>query len=229
MKISLHRALARIKTTEKRLKELNLELESCRKKDKMLVDIYSNINGICTESGKNEEKTTKLIQGTYDKFNSLYDELVKLKRAVTISNSGVSPDAADGLNTVKVCGKDYTVAELIVLRNVILLKESWLRSVKFHYVNVVEEFNSRVEKNEARLQDQIKTCLGSDSKKWDENLVKGITERFKEDNGIHLVDPLNLSEKIEKLESEINEFKTEADAAFSEANALRTIDVDIVA
>ena len=229
MKISLHRALARIKTTEKRIKELNLELESCRKKDKMLVDIYSNVNGICTDSGKNEEKTIKFIQGTYDKFNSLYDELVKLKRAVTISNSGVSPDTVDGLNTVKVCGKDYTVAELIVLRNVILLKESWLKSMKFHYVNTVEEFNAKVERNEAKLQDQIKTCLGNDSKKWDENLVKGITERFKEDNGIHLVDPLNLSEKIEKLENEINEFKTEADAAFSEANALRTIDVDIVA
>ena len=112
-----------------------------------------------------------------------------------------------------------------------LLLSSIALNLKQYYSkkNTVEEFNAKVERNEAKLQDQIKTCLGNDSKKWDENLVKGITERFKEDNGIHLVDPLNLSEKIEKLENEINEFKTEADAAFSEANALRTIDVDIVA
>ncbi len=227
MKITVHRALARIKTTEKRINAVLEELNRSRNNDKILIDIYSNKNKICMSTAKPEEDTGKAIQGTWDKFNSLFDEMVKLKRAITLSNAGIDADEYDMLNTVKVCGQKYTVAELIVLKNIIDYKKEWLIAVKKQYSEAISRFNNLQEDVNVALNRMLESNLGSDAKKLDKAVVDTIAKPYLEMNAYTLVDPLNLSEKIEKMEQEIDAWETEADAAFSEANALRTIDVDV--
>jgi hypothetical protein len=50
---------------------------------------------------------------------------------------------------------------------------------------------------------------------------------FHEDSDMHLVDPLNLKEVIEKLEADIKAFRVDCDATMSEQNALTTVTVDL--
>ena len=221
MKITLHRALARVKTTKARLDNI------VSGKDLILVDIYSNKNKVCMASAKNEEDTKKIIQGNWDKFNSLYRELVNLKRAITLSNAGLSKDQYNPLEKLTVCGEKYTAAEIISLADVLLYKKRWLLTIKKHYVSVVDKFSKKQEQINAELDSHIRMMLGADTKKSDTS-VKGFSDMYLEQNGHSLVDPLDLMKKIDTLEKEIDAFDVEADAALSEANALRTIDIDLV-
>ena len=224
MKITLHRALARVKTTTERLNSLIAEIQYGKA---LLADTYSNKSKTCSRSSKGKEDTEKEIQATWDKFNSLYNELVQLKKAITLSNAGVTPDT--DLQRVLVCGKWYTVAEIIALQKVFDLKKSWLKTIKeanAHFRQVFEEKMSRVN---SKLDDHIETMLGSDAKKNDTSMVENFTKTYLEQNGFVLVDPLNLSKKIEELEKEIYDYTVESDSALSEANALRTIELDEVA
>ena len=224
MKITLHRALSRVKTTEARLNNMISALSRVSNKEgNILVDIYSNKNKTCLTTVKPEEDTKKAIQGTWDKFNSLYDELVNLKKAITLSNSGVA--ARTDLNTVKVCGKDYTIAELIVLQKVIQYKKNWLTSLKSHYAYVTNIFNNKQEDVNYALNELLKSRLSADGKNVDKSIMDSLAKPYLEMNGYVLVDPLNVAEKIAELEKEVDAFTVESDAAFSEANALRTIEV----
>ena len=227
MKITVHRALARIKTTEKRLLDISDEVVKDACQDKILIDIYSNKNKVCRSTAKSEEETKKAIQSTWDKFNSLFDELVKLKRAITLSNAGVDTDKYDTLNTIKVCGENYIIAELIVLKTVIGFKKNFLVTMRAHYSHTITRFNNMQEDVNNALNRMLESNLGGDTKKLDKSVVDTISKQYLEMNAYTLVDPLNLSKKIEKMEQEIDTWETEADAAFSEANALRTIDFDV--
>ena len=224
MKITLHRALARVKTTTERLNSLIAEIQYGKA---LLADTYSNKSKTCSRSSKGKEDTEKEIQATWDKFNSLYNELVQLKKAITLSNAGVTPDT--DLQRVLVCGKWYTVAEIIALQKVFDLKKSWLKTIKDANANCRQVFEEKMSRVNSKLDDHIETALGSDTKKHDPLMVENLTKIYLEQNEIVFVDPLNLSKKIEELEKEIYDYTVESDAALSEANALRTIELDEVA
>ena len=50
---------------------------------------------------------------------------------------------------------------------------------------------------------------------------------FHADGDFSLIDLLNLRDKIEKLETEIEQFRTDCDAVISEQNALTTVEIDL--
>ena len=55
--------------------------------------------------------------------------------------------------------------------------------------------------------------------------MKAIVEPFVKRNEFHLVDPLNIENKIRELEKEVDDFELEVDAALSEINAITTIEI----
>ena len=223
MKITVHRALARIKTTEARLRDI---LNSSS--GYSLIDIYSMKKGTCTFSAKSEEDTKKIIQGNWDKFNSLYNELVSLKRAVTISNSGLSPEDYEKFTDKIEVGKNkYTVAEIIVLNSVLKYKEAWFGFLKRNYSDVLKQYERYTGEVNRKLDEHISMMLGSDAKKTNDAAISDFSEMYLKKNGYTLVDPLNLVQKINDLEVQLDNLKTEADAALSDANALRIIEADV--
>lgn len=226
MKITIHRALVRIKTTQERIKDLLDDLD-LRRNEARLIDIYSNSNKKCKYSGLGVENTEKGLVASFDKFNSLCDELTALKRAVTVANSGIKKEAMneDNMNLVTVCGEKYTVAEIIALRSsVIVYKQSMLSLMKEQLrkaINTAEQMNEKVEKE---LNNHISSMLGNDSKKNNDNL-EAFMNMYMEKNSVKLVDPLHLQAQIDKLEKYLDGFENEADASLSESNALTMIEV----
>ena len=57
--------------------------------------------------------------------------------------------------------------------------------------------------------------------------LESFMNTYKKNNAMKLVDPLGLKDKIEKMRTDLDEDIVWADAALSEANALRTIDIDM--
>ena len=60
----------------------------------------------------------------------------------------------------------------------------------------------------------------------DSDAMKALRKTYIENNTYDLIDPLNVTDLIEKLTEEINEFNTEIDAALSVSNALTVIEFE---
>lgn len=225
MEITLHRALAQIKTTNDRL-------------TKLLNTGYGGRNNafyISTRKGR-EDKTSiarslkdteALIIANYDQFNSLYNNLVALKRAVTMANAGITDNTIE-LKKHKVCNEEYTIAEIIAMRDIIKYKKEFLNILSNAMSNAVSE----VERNNARVTERLDTHLtamgGGEKKSLTADEVEMHTKAFLGANEYSLVDPLGLDKKIAELTEYVARFNEESDSALSVANALTTIEVDIV-
>lgn len=218
-KITVHRALAQIKTTEARI-------------EKELLSAYFLCVGV--------EKSGKTINGVeikafqkdalaaWDRLTGLIRNYDKLRRAIIRSNSGaVNP------KTVKVCGEDYTVAELICKQRP---AEGWLKfqkallgrlsSEKNVNLKALEKYNEKV--NE-RMDNFLASFAGGDKNKLSAAEIQEQSRMYRENNEAVLIDPLDITKKIEELSTMIDEFVTEADSALAEQNALTTIEVDLTA
>ena len=120
-----------------------------------------------------------------------------------------------------------TVAEAIERKTSIQYDELLLDKMKNQYVaatSIVERENNRVD---AQLDELIATLVGKDSqKKLSEDDQRNVEIPYRKANEYELVDPLNLNDKIKKLEAEIDDFKSNVDTALSISNATTFVEVD---
>lgn len=214
MKITLHRAIAEIKSTNDRLNKIV---------DRgTFVAIKNKATGLSV-GGTKVESMEKEIIGNIDKFNALYDNLTKLKFALIGANSGVKNH--DDLMTEEVCGNQYTVLEILALKQIVNHKMNLLQKLRHAYSNAKIDIDKRMGVEDAKLQRTI-SQLGNDADNK-EITIDMITKTYWQSNGFELIDPIHIEELIERLEKETCAYEVEIDAALSQANALRTIEVDI--
>lgn len=214
MKITLHRAIAEIKSTKDRLNKLVDNGTFVAVKNKA-TDL--SVGGAKVEASERE------IVGCLDKFNALYDNLMKLKFALISANSGVQNH--EDLVTEEVCGQQYTILEILALKQVLNHKMALLEKLKRAYSAAKKDIDNRMDMEDAKLQRTI-SQLGKDTDDK-EITIDMITKTYWQSNGFELIDPINIEELIERLEKETCAYEVEIDAALSQANALRTIEVDI--
>ena len=217
MKISIHRALAQLKTTRSRF--LN---------DVKKADFISYTVGTSEKAGsKTVAETTADIRSDYDRIKSLLENFRKLRMAVTRSNSGIDENTAN--ISYADTAKKMTVAEIVAYQtHVIPLKMALLSEMTQRY----NEVSRRVENENERISEKgmlvlTSTFGGKDSKNIPPAEVESFMETYKNNNALRLVDPLDLKSIIDKLSEEVDEDVVWADSALSEANALRTIEVDM--
>ena len=77
---------------------------------------------------------------------------------------------------------------------------------------------------DSRLERLLQSELGKDVKTNPDTLA-ALTNTFRANNKVEMVDPLDLATKIADLEEEINSFETNVDWVLSEANGKTTIEV----
>lgn len=215
MKISIHRALAQLKTTRSRFFD-----------DIGKASFISYTVGMSGKAGsKTVAEAKEDIRSDYDRIKSLLENFRKLRMAVTRSNSGI--DESTSNISYADSAKQMTVAEIVAYQtHVIPLKRALLREMTDHYNEVsrkVEVENERV--SEKGMLVLTSTFGGKDSKNIPPAEVESFMETYKSNNALKLVDPLDLKSVIDKLSEEVDEDTVWADSALSEANALRTIEV----
>ena len=115
-----------------------------------------------------------------------------------------------------------TVSDAINRKNNIDKEEELLRALKINYRDALEE----VERKNEKLEDRIDTLREND-KKNDIDKQNNYYDSMRENESWSLIDPLNMREYIEKMEDDIETFKSEVDFVLSTSNAKTVIKIDI--
>ena len=205
-KMSIHRALAELKNYNKKI---NLTIQepfiTTKKKSS------KKINGFEVEDYK------KMIQANFDKAKAIIENKKKLKSAVVLSNAQT---------LVTIAGEEYTVAEAIERKNLLIHEKNFLEQLKKQYCASNDLTNQINENLSSNLEKYLSVVLGEKDKRNSED-IELHTKAFYEREEFELIDPMNIKEYINKLENSIMEFESNVDYILSESNATTFIEVDL--
>lgn len=164
----------------------------------------------------NVEDFEKKVISNYDSVVDLIAYRNKIKSAIVSSNAQT---------TVTIAGNTYTVAEAIERKTSIQYEQELLQKLKTEYLHTSTEVDRVNENVQVRLDKSLEQMLSNDGKQ-DNEFINQFTENFNKKNQAKLVDPLRIKEKIETLETEIEDFLSEVDHELSVSNATTTIEIN---
>jgi hypothetical protein len=200
--MSVTQALPELKLLEKRIDKVSESITDWCK---------VSHNGAPVDKDKHKKETEAQLQS--------YMDLVKrrdaIKRAIILSNANTR---------VKIGQFEGTVAEAIEYKMSIRFKRSLLDSMKGSLQTKREEYERMKGQVDSRLERLLQSELGKDVKTNPETIT-ALTNSFRENNKVELVDPLDLSVKVAALEEELDAFETNVDWVLSESNAVTKIEV----
>jgi hypothetical protein len=206
--MSIHRGLSELKMLDKRIERSIKESKFVGSKKKSAENVDN------TTASK--DKFIENIKKEYQSIQSLIKRRTEIKRLIVLSNA----------KTVVVAGdKEYTVAEAIENKKIIENKKELLKQLKAQLNTNMVQVSKKNEEVESRLDEQIQIMLGSDKQSKTAGL-EGFINQYKEQNEWELVDGLEISKEINKLENEIEEFENNIDFVLSESNAITFIEVE---
>lgn len=205
VEITITRALAEIKLIEKRINNKINSTHFIGEKKKSA----NKINNISTV----EEFTTE-VQASYQSIIDLIERKKIIKSAIVKSNAET---------IVKIGEVEMTRADSIERKSAINLDKLLLNSMIQQYNSIVSDVNRKNEMMEANLDKQVQTMVGSDGKKTEG--ITAFSEQYRNTNGFDVIDPIQLKNKIEKLQTEIEDFETNVDFVLSESNSISKIEI----
>ena len=222
MEYTVHRLLSLRKSTVARILNIIGDsnfIETVQGKSK-------KINGVPVIDIENQ------IKSAYDKVLGLISNYAKIKSALLNTNAGIDSDTP--VKRFTVAGKIYTMAELIDAsdniygnkKHPIAFKAELLKKLKSQYAAAQNKVQARAAKVEQDIQEYLVKAAGADKQMSAEDIAKR-SAMLHEDGDLHLVDPLDLKNVIEKLSSDIETFRQECDATMTEQNALTKVNIDL--
>jgi len=125
---------------------------------------------------------------------------------------------------VTVGGKKMTIAAAIEEKRVIGSKEKLLEVLRSQSTTVLSKIENARAKIDGQIQKLVESNTGKD-RKTDKEDYDRIAEPIIAANELFLVDPLNVKEKIETLDTYIEDFKADVDITLSESNAKTEIEI----
>lgn len=212
-KMTIHKALAELKTMDSRIEK------AIRETTYVLAVKHSaeKINGMTVNSFKDK------MRSGYQKVNDLIARRDAMKRAVVLSNATTK---------VKIGDKEMTIAEAIEAKNHGMeFKSALLSQMNMAYLSAQNDLmrngGEALEKKAEQYVLAVIAAQPKDSKmSVDSDAMKSLRQTYIDNNAYDLVDPLDVTKIIEKLDAEINEFNAEVDAALSTSNALTVIEFE---
>ncbi len=200
-KMSITQGLAELKLLDKRIKTHLTHLRWAE---------------VSTEGNRVDvEKLKARATAEYQSYLDLVKRRDSIKRAVVLMNASTR---------VKVGDWEGTIAEAIEHKSSIDYKRRLLDTMKSQLQESRAKFEQTKSQLDSRLERLLQSELGKDVKTNPDTLA-ALTNTFRTNNKVDLVDPLDLATKIADLEEEINSFETNVDWVLSEANGKTTIEV----
>ncbi|BBU72698.1 tail fiber protein [Cronobacter phage vB_CsaP_009] len=203
VKISIARALVRIKTITDRLSkgaDGNI-VEVAIGKDQQAKPrnpVYKTI-----------EDAEKAVTSNFQSIIDLIKERSHLKQLVNLSNA---------TTVVTISGKNYTIAEAIDLKN---MCSHQLNMIAHWKANVLTE-SSRVNLINTKLSDSIAEKTKNLTSATAE-MVEAVRVSEEKSGYASLIDPLKVSTKLKEMETDLNDFAMEVDVAINEINSVTMI------
>lgn len=160
----------------------------------------------------------KKSKAAWQKVMDLIRNRDELKSAIVQSNAATH---------LTVNGVDMTCAQAIEMKSSIQYKKTLLAQLKSTYTAVaarVEQENRRVDQN---IEDALSGYTNRDgSKKISEEEQDIIINKRHEEGDFEMVDPLDIANKIDVLENEIDGFESSVDIALTVSNSTTFIEVE---
>lgn len=187
--------------------------------EKRITKAAETINDWCKVSHNgapvDKDKVKKEAEAQLQSYLDLVKRRDTIKRAIVLSNARTR---------VKIGQFEGTVAEAIEYKMSITYKHILLENMKASLQNRREEYERLKGQVDARLERLLQSELGKDVKTNPETIT-ALTNSFRDNNKVEMVDPLDLATKIAALEEEIDSFETNVNWVLSESNAVTTIEV----
>lgn len=146
--------------------------------------------------------------------NDLIARITLIKTAIDKSNS---------VTVVTIGKKEMTIQEVLVEKKFIENKKILLAKLKSLKDSANRSFQACTESVTAKI-DKLRESYGS-SKDSEKEMIEDICKKTLEVEYPKMVDPCDLSKKIELLEKEIEDFENNVDYALSESNSITYIEV----
>lgn len=157
-------------------------------------------------------------KASYQSATDLISNRNILKSAIVRSNA---------ITGVEIDGVPMTVAEAIERKNSIEYDETLLNEMKRQYANATATVDKENKKVDNKVDELLTTLIGKDSdKKLSKEDQEAVEKPYREKNEFEFVDPLDLYEKIQALEANIDGFKSNVDTVLVLSNATTFIEVD---
>ena len=142
----------------------------------------------------------------------------ELKSAIVQSNAATH---------LLVNGVDMTCAQAIEKKTSIQYKKTLLSQLKSTYAAVA----AKVEQENRRVEQSIENALNGYISKDGSGAIKKeaqdiIIQSLHENGDFEMVDPLNIAERIDELEAEIDGFESSVDTALTVSNSITFIEVE---
>lgn len=205
MEYSVSQALDKLKLLDKRIQK---EIDYLRSVG--LVKGESKI----VFNNMNVAEFTEKTQSSLQKIVDLMENRSKINVAIMISNATTK---------VKLDGVEMTVIEAITQKQTIEYKKDLLNKLRKDYKYYNDEVNNQNNIVDSKLQVLLQSQFGNKDKESPD--VKKIVEPYLEINAYKLIDPLNIVQLIQTLDSEIDTFESNISYVLSESNALTKINV----
>ena len=171
---------------------------------------------VSTESNRvDAEKLKARAEAEYQSYMDLVKRRDSIKRAVVLANS---------TTRVKIGSWEGTVAEAIEHKHSIENQRRLLEAMKDLLKEKRSQYDSLKEQMDSRLERLLQSELGKDVKTNPETLT-ALTNTFRANNRVELVDPLDVARKIAELGEEVSSFETNVDWVLSESNGKTMITV----
>ena len=192
--ISVTQALSELKLLRKRIESVtNNAVFTTLKKASDMVDTA---------------KFSTQATASYQSFTDLVARYNGLKSAIVISNATTK---------VTIGGTMYTVADAVERKRSIELEKGLMNLMKRQHTITMAEYERHQQMEQQRVDRLLTTELAKDAK-TNVEVVQQLTATFLAQNKATVLDPLNLSEKIEALGKSIEDFETQVDYTLSESN-----------
>lgn len=208
--ISVTRALATLKNLDAKIERAIPQLQ--------LVTISTGTgNSLALSDSKlTVEQFGEKAKQAEQAVSDMITERAKLKAAVIQSNA---------VTKVTIGSKEMTVAEAIEAKKSIGFKAQLLANLRKQWLGVNVQFNRANDAFQSKL-DTAEGLVSTRDKKATEEEIELATKGIKLRQTPAIQDPLGLSDYIERLEAEIQDFTLNVDFALSEVNAKTEISVD---
>lgn len=210
MQITIHRALAELKLLEKRIDKEIREASFCT----AARNTETKLNGTTIEEYKiNSQAELNSITDMIERRNAI-------KNAIARSNA---------ITTVTINGVEYTVAEAIYQnQNGIEFKKQLLEKLQTQYsyaVNNMDTFNAQLAD---KADEAVLRMMGADTKESkttkNDDFIK-MKESYINMGSWSMFSGFDVKKKIDELQTEIDTFTAEVDAALSTSNATTMIEI----
>lgn len=216
--MTIHEALSELKMLDKRI----------RGKISTTSFAVTHKAAVKKIDGKTIEEISANIKSDYNSICDLLKRRVAIKNAVVLSNAGAGDNVTRDIN---IDGKDYTLAEIIDMKNCVLPLVETLLNFMTKCKNSKDEgllYNERdlqADADEYAVK-YAGNYINKNDKGVDDATLQKCKENFKADHTVEVIDPLKIDTKVEAISKWIDEFTSKVDGKISVHNATTTISVE---